>query len=251
MNGAALRSFCYGLLASGVALAAAVDAATGDGEEQVLRSAAGYKSDHDASTLRAVDTLEEVRIAPGERVTRAKGDSSPMSAALLGDHWIYDAGVDLFFDADSDGYFRYLRVWLDVDSYYDHAWVYAKLYLSADGELWELYHETDDFRVDGASAGDEYEVETELVASYPSGLYDVLIELYDADTGEFVDEMGPAQSSAFSLLPLEDRGYDLFDPPPVVVSHDHGGGALEWPTLLLLAAAAIWRLPLGRRAGGR
>ena len=38
---------------------------------------------------------------------------------------------------------------------------------------------------------DDYEVETELVAGYSTGRYDVLIELYDAATGVLVDEFGP------------------------------------------------------------
>lgn len=219
-----------------------------DEPAQVLRSASGYAAEREPGTLRELGELEEVRIAPDERVTRAKGDAALSPTDFAGDHWIYDAGIEIFFDADGDGYYRYLRVTFDVDSYFDPAWVFARLYLSADGETWELYHETEDFRVDGARPGDEYEVETELVASYPPGQYDLLIEIYDADTGVFTDELGPAQSSALALLPLEDRSFDV-DPPPVVVTHEGGGGSVSWPLLAVLAlAAAAVRL---RHGGGR
>src|SRR5690606_21848838 len=160
------------------------------------------------------------------------------ASAFLSDHWIYDAGIELFVDADNDGYYRYLRVTFDVDSYFRTAWVYAALYLSPDGVVWELLHETDDFRVHGETPDDAYEVETELVSGYPPGDYDLLIEIYDADTGVFADELGPAQTSAFALLPLEDESHDL--PESVIIVHEHGGGgALGWPALLLLGGATV------------
>jgi MYXO-CTERM domain-containing protein len=79
----------------------------------------------------------------------------------------------------------------------------------------------------GDSAQDKICVgHTELVSGYGAGLYDVLIEIYDADTGELVDEYGPNESSEFSLLPLEDAGRDGVPPPP---PEDHsGGGAISW-----------------------
>jgi hypothetical protein len=68
----------------------------------------------------------------------------------------------------------------------------------------------------------------------------VLIEIYDADTGELVDEYGPNESSEFSLLALEDAGRDGVPPPP---PEDHsGGGAISWLGLTgLLGALALRR----------
>lgn len=232
----------YAWMALGVALAASVDAAPQErGGDSVVRGAAGYSVERDPGALRDVATFQEARRAPDQRVTkpRSRGADSRTASADYAHHWIYDADVELFFDADNDGFYRYLRVRFDVDSYYEPAWVYAQLWISADGDDWELYYETDDFRVDGAVPDDEYEVETELLASYPSGSYDVLIEIYDADTGEFADEFGPADSSAFALLPLEDADHDGVRTPVVVVS-EGGGGAASWP-LLLLGVATVAR----------
>src|SRR5690606_4055102 len=148
----------------------------------------------------------------------------------------------------ADGYYRYLRVTFDVDSYFYGAWVYAALYLSRDGVVWELLHETDDFRVDGETPDDAYEVETELVTGYPPGDYDLLIEIYDADTGVFQDELGPADTSAFALLPLEDRVSDT--PASVIVVHEEGGGgATSLGALLLLCAGAMLRRLAGQPGG--
>ena len=139
------------------------------------------------------------------RATRRKG---AQSLRTFGDSWIYDATTDIFADRDSDGYYRYLRVQFDADTIYTDAYVYAEIYLSADGTAWEHLYSTQDFPIWGSDPDDDYEVETELVSGYSTGLYDVLIELYDADTGELVDEYGPNESPLFSVLPLEDSGRD-------------------------------------------
>lgn len=156
------------------------------------------------------------------------------AAVASPDHYIFDADVVLFDDFDSDGYFRFLSVRIDADSLRDSAYVYAELYLSPDGVTWEHYHTTDDFWIGGASSDDELFVETELVSGYPTGLYDLLIELYDADFGTFSDEFGPNQSENMELLPLEDAEHD---PEPIEVTIvDGGGGAFGWlfiPTMLL------------------
>jgi MYXO-CTERM domain-containing protein len=171
--------------------------------------------------------------------TKAVGGASGLLSIQYGDHWVYDAGTDLLLDADRDGYYRYLRVHFDVDSYFDRAYVYARLYTSLDGESWDFYYETDDFLVTGSTPDDAYEVESELLGNYPPNLYDVLVEIYDADTDVLVDEFGPLESSALSLLPLEDSDFDGVTPAPVVVvTEDGGGGSFSWLALLALAGAA-------------
>ncbi len=69
----------------------------------------------------------------------------------------------------------------DADTVFNTSWIYAKVFVSADGNAWEQVFETADFTIHGSDPNDDYEVETELVSGYSTGLYDVLIELYDAD----------------------------------------------------------------------
>jgi len=161
----------------------------------------------------------------------------PVIATASPDHYIYDADVELFDDFDSDGFYRFLSVRIDADSVRDSAYVYAELYLSPDGVNWDWYHSTEDFWIGGASADDELFVETELVSGYPTGEYDLLIELYDADFGTYSDEFGPNQSDGMVLLPLEDASRDPVPVPVVIV--DGGGGAFGWLWLPALLVAGF------------
>ena len=164
----------------------------------------------------------------------------PGVTAASPDHYIYDADVELFDDFDGDGFYRFVSVRIDADSYSDGAWVYAELYLSPDGTSWEHYHSTSDFWISGTTGDDEFFVETELVSGYPTGYYDLLVELYDADFGTYSDEFGPFQSDGMSLLPLEDATQD---PEPVeIVVVEGGGGAFAWiwlPALLLSSSRQL------------
>jgi len=170
----------------------------------------------------------------------------PTIAAASPDHYIYDADVELFDDYDSDGFFTFLSVRIDADSLRDSAYVYAELYLSSDGTNWEHYHSTDDFWIGGATSDDEFFVETELVSGYPSGYYDLLIELYDADLGTYSDEFGPNQSDGMALLPLEDVARDP-EPRPIVLQRG-GGGAFGWIWLPALLIAGFGRRRRNRAA---
>ena len=152
---------------------------------------------------------------------------------------IFDARVDLFDDIDRDGYYTYFRVNFDVDTDYSDADVYARLYLRGPIGGWKPFYETAVFSIYGSSGTDDYEVETELVAGYPTGDYDVLIEVYDAWYGDLVVEYGPMDSSVLSYVPLEDVSHDGLLPPPVAFSRGGGGGALSLE-IIGLAAIAVW-----------
>lgn len=154
------------------------------------------------------------------------------------DFWFYTADVELFTDRDRDGYYAGIDLLFDADTYYDVAEVYAVIYLSYEYGPWNEYAETEIFNIFGTSSDDEYIVETDLVAGYPTGNYDILIELYDAYDNAFVAEIGPEDTSELSILPLEDSNRDT--PATVttqVVVSRGGGGSLGWFLLLGLACA--------------
>jgi hypothetical protein len=249
MNAVTLSSLSLaGLL---LALRAGAAVAPSDGD-RVLQSAQGFASEHAADELRDPSTFEEAVTPEPDVVTkpRASVQRGPkIAAATLGDSYVYDGSTDLFSDRDRDGYYHHLRVTFDADTILGTANLYAVVYLSADGKAWEELFTTDDFTIHGAAPDDDYEVETDLVSGYSTGLYDVLVELYDAQTNELVDAFGPSQSSDFSVLPLEDSYRDGDPPPPdpapVVTG---GGGAIDWLSLPALLAAAAWAR---RRAAAR
>ena len=249
MNARLLASLAAMGLVVGSNMCAAQTAA--GAEERITRSSEGSAGDHAADELRDPASFELLRREPDEVVVKPRSrDKGAQSVRAAGDSWIYDATTDRFADNDRDGYYRYLRVQFDADTIYDAIDVYAEIYISADGTAWELLYATQDFTIWGTDDDDDYEVETELITGYSTGLYDVLVELYDSETGEFLDEYGPNESTEFSLLPLEDSERDglVVNPPapspspPVVVHEDGGGGAVSWLALAgLLGALAMRR----------
>ena len=206
--------------------------------DRVIRAAEGFRKDHDSTGLFAADRFTEVRTSAAEVTALSKGRAAaPASSTFVGDHWIYAADAALYDDFDADGYYRFISVRIDADTFFNRSFVYAVIYISADGEWFDHFYTTRDFEINGATSDDEYFVEVELVSGYPPGRYDILVELYDADLGLYMDEFGPAQSPLLELLPLEDATFDV-PPPPVVVVEEHGGGSMSlWMVLTLLGLA--------------
>ncbi|MDH3531454.1 MAG: choice-of-anchor H family protein [Gammaproteobacteria bacterium] len=171
--------------------------------------------------------------------------SATVTQAPNTDFWFYSADVLLFNDNDDDGYYHGIDLLFDADTYYDFAEVYAVVYLSLEGGPWNEYAATENFTLSGASADDEYVVVTELVAGYPSGSYDLLIELFDTFDGSFVASYGPVDTSALAFLQLEDAERDAPQvSTTVIVTEQGGGGSLGWLGLLTLLIVA-------RRAAAR
>lgn len=200
-------------------------------EEYAALALNGGKSEHDS---RAGATK------PGA------GSSTAQSAGF--DFWFYDVDVQTFNDDDFDGYYHGIDVLFDVDTNFGAADVYAVLYLSFDGGPWNEYAVSEDFSVFGTSANDEYVLVTELMSGYPTGSYDLLIELFDAHDGTFLASTGPEDSSEMSNLPLEDFNRDAPAQEVIIVESHGGGGVLDkWTlgillTLLVVTAfRRIWR----------
>ena len=85
-----------------------------------------------------------------------------------------------------------------------------------------------------------------------TGLYDVLIELYDADTGELVDEFGPNESPEFSTAPARGRrARRRGRRRSADDDHDGGGGAVSWLGLAGLLGALALRRRRRRRPKAR
>jgi hypothetical protein len=174
----------------------------------------------------AVQVEPELKLA-GDRVTPEVA-SKPDVAAHLTDQVlrIYDARTLLSYDDDGDGFYHRLEVTFDADVDHGDAFVYARLYLSYEGGPWNLYFTTNVFHILEDVSYDDYAVETRLLEGYPTGYYDILIELYDADWDEHVASYGPYEDGALRALPLEDLQRDTlgYDEGAYPVSDSHGGG---------------------------
>ncbi len=185
-------------------------------------------------------------VLTGERgktahITKQHEVTASGAPALNSFFWFYTADVELFIDRDLDGYFTGIDLLFDADTYYDVADVYAVLYLSYEYGPWNEYAETEVFTIFGSSAGDEYVVETDLVEGYPTGNYDILIELYDAYDNTLVATFGPEDTSELAILPLEDIGRDTPAGTTQIVVNSGGGGSPSWLLLGLLGAGALRR----------
>ena len=126
----------------------------------------------------------------------------------VGDITIYDASTTLISDFDDDGFYHRFSVTIDADTVYSTSYVYARLYLSYEGGPWNYYAGSDVFHIHGDSELDVFTVETELAEGFPMGYYDVRIELFDADTDQWLFNYGPYDDSSLSALPLEDSVHD-------------------------------------------
>lgn len=225
------RAFLLVLLLAGVSMAD-----TGTEPRQSLTN--GNYNEHEPLRLREFSEVD-------------KNEDSMQRSANLGfvadpNFWFYDVDVNLFSDFDRDGYYFGIDLTFDADTNYAFADVYAVLYLSYEYGPWNLYAETADFTLFGTSGTDDYEIETELVSGYPSGSYDILIELYDADTNAFLASVGPEDTVELSLLPLEDSTRDASGGGTQVVVNS-GGGSLGWLLLLGLLAVRMTLRPHAAR----
>ncbi|MBT8100092.1 MAG: choice-of-anchor H family protein [Gammaproteobacteria bacterium] len=233
----------WGMFATGAALAQTDE--TGVRESRTTQST---RADRDAGL--ATGESRDVFPALSTEGKRRSGKSAASAAkpgaarsAVDSDFWFYTADVILFNDHDQDGYFHGIDLLFDADTIYDFAEVYAVVYLSLDGGPWQEYAATDNFVISGATSDDEFVVVTELVSGYPTGSYDLLIELFDTFDGAFVASFGPEDTSALAFLSLEDSNRDIAITETIVV-HDGGGGAMSWALLLALLIVgwpAIWQ----------
>ena len=162
---------------------------------------------------------------------------------------IYSADVQLVSDLDGDGFHHAIRIFFDVDVDYDDATVYAKLYLSRDGEPWSQYFTTGLFSIFSDDEADAYEVETELLEGYVSGYYAVLVEIYSLDHAYMVTSEVLDYHYLGRDLMIEDLGRDEPYIDPAVetyeayyeeeVYYSSGAGSLASLLLVLLIIQVV------------
>lgn len=248
----------WGLLAS---LSAPLMAAT-DGASRASRSISFTKSGElerekkdvqlkqaDVDIMDALNTegfrMESTNIPTMKSSIRA-AHTFDSGYVIQSDVTIYDASADLISDFNGDGFYHRFSVAIDADTVYDTSYIYARLYLSFEGSPWNQYAISDNYHIHGDSELDIFVIETELANGFPVGYYDVRVELYDADTDEWLLSYGPYDDASLSALPLEDSYYD--DQVPVVtypvetqvVVAGHRG-SMSWGLLFLPAVIGLFR----------
>lgn len=112
-------------------------------------------------------------------------------------------------DYDGDGYYSDFSLSFDADFSHGHADVFAELYIRKAGGAWRHYHTTDVFGIYADSTNDEYTVRTRLKFDFPTGSYDLLIDLYEAGYNGIIATAGPVDDTDLYALPLEDKKHEL------------------------------------------
>ena len=158
---------------------------------------------------------------------------------------LYDASTELISDFNYDGFYHRFSIAIDIDTIYDTAYVYTKLYLSYEGGPWDHFATSENYHIHGDSELDTFIIETELLDGYPPGYYDVRIEVYDADYNEWLFSYGPYNDASLAALPLEDSYYDndsaYYPVETEVVVGAHGRGSIGWWLLTLPVVLAMIR----------
>jgi hypothetical protein len=238
------------ILAAGIAiLSANAFADTADaGRTSITTQSTGAQRDNGVAATVTEDEHAAL-VIEGVR-SKAPGTTANLKAALQtaqapnSDFWFYSADVLLFNDHDDDGYFHGIDLLFDADTYYVSADVYAVVYLSHEGGPWNEYAATEIFTIYGTESSDEFNIVTELLSGYPTGSYDLLIELFDAYDDSFVAYFGPDDTSELAFIPLEDADRDVVIVPEIIVveeHHHHGGGAVSGLFILALGLVALLR----------
>jgi hypothetical protein len=212
------RTLALGIVALTSVLAQPAFAAEGrvselQGEALDPQRVASYSGTRGAPALSAAQKSTKshsARAASKTAALKSVRPEKPAVSAKISDFWFFDAGSTLLADRDGDGFHREFRVRFDADVVSGSAVVFARLYLRRAGDRdWLLYHETDDFEIFGEDGDDDYFVTTALHDGWPTGDYDVLIDLYESGFTGIVATIGPFDSDALALLPLEETGLDL------------------------------------------
>ena len=107
--------------------------------------------------------------------------------------------------------------------------VYAVLYLGRNG-TYDAIHVSSEFFIYGEDSTDSFVIESTLVSGFPSYDYDILLELYDAQTEQLVAFSDSYDNPEFAFVPLESETNEYVVEESVVIVQEHGG-SLSWMTL--------------------
>jgi hypothetical protein len=161
---------------------------------------------------------------------------------------IGDVSTLLITDADRDGYYSRFRITFDPDADFSGQYVYARIWVRAQGGEWIEEFVSEDFLVNSSGAADAYSLTADWISGYPTSLYDVQIDLFDSATDLLAASAG-SERSALAQIPLEDQARDRSVSPPSTGTgggstssrEDGGGGALSLWWLLGLLPLSIAR----------
>jgi hypothetical protein len=182
------------------------------------------------ATTDTAQTSWEAKNAELQELTFSDKSRPEPTAINNNDFSIYDSWVTLDNDFDFDGYYSKFTVEFDADTVYERAYVYAIIYLGTN-DVFESIHTTSVFAINGDSSNDSFVVESELVSGFPPDEYEIMVELYDADTDFLVAFSDGLDDADLAFTPLESENYEVLPEERIIIVEEHGG-SLGWMILL-------------------
>ncbi len=172
---------------------------------------------------------------------RAQRHYDQYSAYTNSDYWIYDSWVSLQRDRDADGYYSSLSITFDADTIYNAASVYAVVFIGRNDAYSSIYT-TSIFTLYGNDSEDALTIDSELVSGFPPREYNILLELYDADTHELLAYSDDYDDADLAYLSMESKNHDQPYQDSVVIVEKHGGSMSlsALAGLLALALPLLW-----------
>ncbi len=126
-------------------------------------------------------------------------------------YWLRDLYTELSNDFDRDGFYQRFTLNFLPDLNTGFTDIYADIYLSHENADWDFLTSTNDQRIFAGGFNDYFRITTQLDSGYPTGYYDVLIELRDSRNGRLLASFDPSDSASLNNLPLEDNRRDNTD----------------------------------------
>ncbi len=166
--------------------------------------------------------------------------------------WIHEAWLDLTENAEQDDFYSGFALEIDFDTVWFEQRIYIRAHLiDADHHETELLI-SEPFWLFSDSATDRFESETLLKQGFEPGFYDLIIDIYDAESDEWLGYCSKAEQPLFASLALESQEHDFTydDATPSTerisvteVEISSHGGALSpyWLLILVSSMAAITR----------
>lgn len=212
-----------------------------DRQVRLLENGSTSTHHYSSSIVKSTKTTETIR--PTTATENARATSS--KHGLL---WIFEAAIGFNTDHDHDGHYSNFTLTIDIDTRTAMSAVYTVLYLSLEDGPWTEYAVSDNFYIQGSGPHDSYTIEADLTSGYPSGYYDHLIEVYDADSHELLTSYGPDDAHFLHSLPFESRRHDqLFSFDSSISFNVSGTGSSDLPLLLPLLSMLFFRRALSRK----
>lgn len=210
-----------------------------DNNDQLLKKSGLIERDAIiAEKLQNAQRQSEQSVADDDHGVQKAANAISTKSSLGSYFSIYDAYATLIEDRDGDGYYQTFSVTFDADlvSYnpYEEAIVYAELYLSENGGPWEHYYSSDYFVITGESEADKFEVISTLGEGFNPNHYDVLIDIYEANSPILMATYSSDDSNSLYALPLEGHYHDTPYQQEVYIQ----GGSYSISAILLLSLMA-------------